>query len=436
LRISLLLIIYAMCLSGQAPLVNLDFELSGADGLPLGWTVPKDSRHFEIRHVTQGCRNGNGCVEMKPGPETALRFGLLEQRVDAGNLAGKNVIFSVLVYGEKGAQSALQMRVEDSSGKVIAMDNNVMNALVGKGVWEATYLSVGIPHAASKVSLGILSFGGRVLVDTVSIPSFTINSNKGPRIMEARSRLNRTAQNNLMAFARLYGVVRYFDPSDQAAETDWLELALRGVKTLDYAIMAPSLGRRMGEVFEAASPGLKFYMGVNPPLGKWLSPEGKEDLMRWRYDDSGKGARVVEPVSTWSEADLRIVNLGRGLLARVPTAVFREAGFTLPRATVAGPRVAPTTLSDYTGNDRATRLMIVILAWNALQHFHAVPADWEDALVRGMQRAAVDEDAEAFVLTLQEMVGVVGMTVSYQSGAAADGLELPGGYRIHKHGSK
>ena len=35
---------------------------------------------------------------------------------------------------------------------------------------------------------------------------------------------------NLTAFAKLYGYVRFFHPSDQAANTDWEDFAIEGVR--------------------------------------------------------------------------------------------------------------------------------------------------------------------------------------------------------------
>jgi len=35
---------------------------------------------------------------------------------------------------------------------------------------------------------------------------------------------------NVRAFAKLYGYVRYFHPSDAAAETDWEKFAIHGVR--------------------------------------------------------------------------------------------------------------------------------------------------------------------------------------------------------------
>ena len=43
---------------------------------------------------------------------------------------------------------------------------------------------------------------------------------------------------NMTAFAKLYGYVRHFHPSDQAARTDWETFAVEGVRKVEGASTA------------------------------------------------------------------------------------------------------------------------------------------------------------------------------------------------------
>ena len=62
----------------------------------------------------------------------------------------------------------------------------------------------------------------------------------------------------------------------------------------------------------------------------------------------------------------------------------------------------------YSGNDRATRLADVALAWNVLQHFYpyfdVVKTDWPKALKDALTSAATDENESDFGNTLKRMV--------------------------------
>jgi hypothetical protein len=63
------------------------------------------------------------------------------------------------------------------------------------------------------------------------------------------------------------------------------------------------------------------------------------------------------------------------------------------------------------GNDRATRLADVVLAWNIFQHFYpyfdVVTADWPNELRQALAQAAKDTDERAFLQTLRRLVGAL-----------------------------
>ncbi|PYS32154.1 MAG: peptidase S41, partial [Acidobacteria bacterium] len=69
---------------------------------------------------------------------------------------------------------------------------------------------------------------------------------------------------------------------------------------------------------------------------------------------------------------------------------------------------AKATLVKLSGNDRATRLADVALAWNIFQHFYpyfdVVQTDWPKALRDALTSAANDPNERAFLDTLRRMV--------------------------------
>jgi C-terminal processing protease CtpA/Prc len=99
-------------------------------------------------------------------------------------------------------------------------------------------------------------------------------------------------------------------------------------------------------------------------------------------------------------------DLGGGVSALVPLALRRDGLGTLPH--VPAPAPAEGVPAEPSGNDRATRLADVVLAWNVFQHFYpyfdVVPADWPDELRRALTAAATDADRMAFLATLRRLV--------------------------------
>jgi len=89
---------------------------------------------------------------------------------------------------------------------------------------------------------------------------------------------------NVAAFARLYGVVRFFYPSDAAAELDWNRFAVHGVGRVRAARDAAELGATLKDLFASLGPGLE--------IGKALAPASparttSESLVAWRYTGPG-----------------------------------------------------------------------------------------------------------------------------------------------------
>jgi len=106
-----------------------------------------------------------------------------------------------------------------------------------------------------------------------------------------------------------------------------------------------------------------------------------------------------------------IVDLGDGVSASIPLAVYTDDNGTLPRATASAPPAGKPPTFAPSGNDRATRLANVILAWNVFQHFYpyfdVVKTDWPAELKKGLERAATDANETAFQDSLRRLVAAL-----------------------------
>jgi hypothetical protein len=101
----------------------------------------------------------------------------------------------------------------------------------------------------------------------------------------------------------------------------------------------------------------------------------------------------------------------------VPIALRTDEKGTLPRPQLeeeaqSTPIVAPRPAGFRpSGNDRATRLAAVALAWNVFQHFYpyfdVVTTDWPGELRLALARSAEDVDERAFTRTLGRLVAAL-----------------------------
>jgi hypothetical protein len=125
-----------------------------------------------------------------------------------------------------------------------------------------------------------------------------------------------------------------------------------------------------------------------------------------------------------------VVDLGQGVVFRLPMAVFADTKGTLPHGTGAAafPREKPEGFRP-SGEDRASRLAGVVLLGAALSHFYpyALPPDWPSSLDRALRSAAEDRDGRAFLDTLRRLTAGLRdnhATVSHASDSAAYRLPL------------
>lgn len=89
---------------------------------------------------------------------------------------------------------------------------------------------------------------------------------------------------NLRAFAKLYGYVRFFHPSDEAARIDWERFALYGVEKVKNAGDSRQLKAVLEELFLPLAPTLQIYRAGETP-GELELPANTKGLkvVAWQH---------------------------------------------------------------------------------------------------------------------------------------------------------
>jgi C-terminal processing protease CtpA/Prc len=100
---------------------------------------------------------------------------------------------------------------------------------------------------------------------------------------------------NLRAFARLYGYVRYFHPSDAAAEANWEKVAVHGVRQVTDAGSRAELRSALDSLITPIAPTVKLYeTGEQPPSPAGvLTPTDTTglNLVAWQHKGLGLANR-------------------------------------------------------------------------------------------------------------------------------------------------
>jgi hypothetical protein len=98
---------------------------------------------------------------------------------------------------------------------------------------------------------------------------------------------------NLRAFAKLYGYIRYFHPSDEAAQVDWEKFAVIGVERVKRAGTSQELKSILEELFLPIAPTAQIYLNGETPKDPppfWPKMTTSLKVVAWQHRGVGSGS--------------------------------------------------------------------------------------------------------------------------------------------------
>ena len=413
----------------QSQPINLDFEQGEVGQVPTGWSSPTKP-NYAGELTEEKPKSGKRAALLRSLPNATAdgpSFGNLMQAFEATPFLGHRVRFraAVRIEGTESATRAqLWMRVDRSENRIGFFDN-MGDRPIRLGEWQYYEIVGDVEEDAATVNIGMILLGsGKAWLDDVSFADL----GKTIVLSEPARPLTKQGLENLEAFTRLLGYVRHFHPSDEAAAADWDSFAIEGIRVAEGATNAPDLAKRLEEIFRPVAPTVRvFPTNARPRLpDETKAPQGipSLEIVSWRHQGFGqktgqqfspyKSERVSKdaprgkiPVGSPNPLKPFMTSLGGGVSCLVPLALFADAKGKLPHVTSQATD-AKATLVKLSGNDRATRLADVALAWNIFQHFYpyfdVVQTDWPKALRDALTSAANDPNERAFLDTLRRMV--------------------------------
>jgi hypothetical protein len=214
------------------------------------------------------------------------------------------------------------------------------------------------------------------------------------------------------------GYLRYFHPSDEAANADWNRLATEAVRAVETAPTPRAFAQAMQVCFAPVAPSARFRGPGEGPVYMAI-PAGAAGMVAWRHKGLGlppfgsfRSERVRMPLASKGTEPLEL-DLGRGVVLSLPTTLWVGTdGGTLPTPNPPAHREGRGELPEptaWTGDaeDRATRLAAVCLAWAAPQHFHPclepLRTAWAEALAPALRQAASDRSRAELLTTLRRL---------------------------------
>ncbi len=417
--LALLLVVALSAVAAPIPApMNLDFESGSPGEVPPGWLSPTATLGYTVAISTDAPKQGRQCVRLSSGAidPKGPGFGNVMQQIDATPYRGKRVRFrgAVRVDGAK-ASAGLWMRVDRPEKQMGFMENMQARPIYASG-WGYYEITGDVAADAEVLNFGLVLQGeGSTFLDDVTIETV---APPGP----ARAVTPRGLE-NLAAFTRLFGIVRYFHASDEAAAADWDAVAIDGAAAVESAQNPSELATRLREIFLPLAPAVRIDPGDAGTQASAARPAEAKEIVAWQH--TGLGAKETDPESVYSSQRIRRgidnpdpklpdplqplrLDLGGGVSASIPLAVYADGSHTLPRP--ARERSLPSA-GAHTGNDRALRIGVVVIVWNVIQHFYpyfdVVDADWPAELRNALRAAGADRDETAFVGTLQRLTAAI-----------------------------
>jgi hypothetical protein len=410
----IIMLAFVASLRAQSGFANPNFEKGSAGAVPEGWFVPPAFKDYAATWVTEGCRQGKGCAEIAPPPNAGLSPGNLMQTFDAAPYLGKQIRYRAAVNVAPGGRAGLWLRVDRPGGAMGFFDNMMSRPIMTQGTWQYFEIDGFVDRDAQKIALGLLVYGAKTRFDDASI---TILGDIPETKDEPARALSDAGLRNLTAFAKLYGIVRFFHPSDECAVTDWNLFAIEGVRKVESANSPVDLAASLQSIFEPVAPTIRVFTGQDPKPPAALSPAGEVEVIRWHNHGFGQTSgqaniyhseRVTASRDTWMAGDVLRLDLGQTVIALVPLALFKDQNGTLPHAAKTVQARPAFPAGAFSANDRATHIADVLIAWNVFQHFYPyfdiARTDWNRVLAPASREAASVKDGTEFHTTLKKMV--------------------------------
>ncbi|HEY2375965.1 MAG TPA: S41 family peptidase [Gemmatimonadaceae bacterium] len=240
---------------------------------------------------------------------------------------------------------------------------------------------------------------------------------------------------NVIAFTRLTGYVRFFYPGDSVLTTNWDDFVIRGMRAVESAPSADSLAATLRVLYGGVAHELQIVHGARTPAAKAPSSPNGDEIVFWRHCGYGvlgsarmtiyrservslrirdavpksvetAGCGSPRPFPIPDPATPFVAPLGNDLTVIMPLALYRRVGLlSFGNLDTYAPQPPQETFGI---SERATRLADVALLWMVPQHFYPyfdiAKTDWPAALRDALQEAAVAATDTAFDATLERLI--------------------------------
>lgn len=230
-------------------------------------------------------------------------------------------------------------------------------------------------------------------------------------------------------YAKVWGYVRFFHPSDEVATLKAERFAYYNVAKLQNLHDAKALRDTLTSIFKPIAPSIQFYLkGENPQILPIYTNQDSLQLVFWQhqglglnnfYDQDQNNYKSIH-VNSWKDTifsnypkygEVIEKEISANLFCTIPLALYKSKTGTLPKTDFNKYQSLTKNLDSLqidtlTGNSQAVRIANVIIYWNTLNYFYPyfaeVGLNWETELDTLLQQALQPQTNLAFLKVLQK----------------------------------
>lgn len=193
---------------------NLDFEVGELGKLPKGWVVPSyaDNLGYVAYLSDEEPKSGRFCLELyRAGTYKEDMYGSVMQSIDAKPYRGKTIVFRAYVRAEiHSPKGSAHIWVRERVGKneeLGFLEYLPLQPVVVRN-WELREIKTTISPDADVINFGLLLFGnGKAWIDNASFEIIPSESS-----VDLPHKIDTSVVGELVDLAKVFGVVRYFNP--------------------------------------------------------------------------------------------------------------------------------------------------------------------------------------------------------------------------------
>ncbi len=189
---------------------------------------------------------------------------------------------------------------------------------------------------------------------------------------------------NLRAFAVLFGYVKYFHPSDEAAATDWNRFAVLGARRVVDAGSRDELAAALRGLFEPIAPSVQIFATDAPPAAvEPAVPSHGFVPVRWQHQGDGVDTRLPGPyASARTHRPASLEEATQDCIVRDVDAKLVAGKQLRVRARARGATIAPGSAHLYIGwtpsndntSDYYSDALVLSDDWRPVEFTRTVPA--------------------------------------------------------------